>query len=106
MAQDIMVPEIGENVNGAWSSPDRGRGRPVEADQTLLELETDKAVVAIPSPFEGMITEILVERGRQVRSAQVIMPGETDGETAGSPDDTDRRVGSSRRDTEADGHGR
>jgi pyruvate dehydrogenase E2 component (dihydrolipoamide acetyltransferase) len=77
MAQEIRVPEVSEGVTeGTVISVAVAVGDKVEADQTLLELETDKAVVAIPSPFDGTITEIKVSEGDTVAVGAVIMTGE------------------------------
>ncbi len=77
MAQEIRVPEVSEGVTeGTVISVAVAVGDKVEADQTLLEMETDKAVVAIPSPFEGTITEIQVSEGDTVAVGAVIMSGE------------------------------
>ena len=66
MAQEILVPEVSDGVTeGTVISVAVAVGDKVEADQTLLEMETDKAVVAIPSPFDGVITEIKVADSRK-----------------------------------------
>jgi len=86
MAQEIRVPEVSEGVTeGTVISVAVAVGDKVEADQTLLELETDKAVVAIPSPFDGTITEIKVSEGDTVAVGAVIMTGEPGGGT-GAPE--------------------
>jgi len=80
MAQDIIVPEVSDGVTeGTVISLTVAVGDKVEADQTLLEMETDKAVVAIPSPFDGVITEIKVGEGDTVAVGAVIMVGEPAG---------------------------
>ena len=77
MAEEIRVPEVSDGVTeGTIVSLSVAVGDRVEADQTLLELETDKAVVAIPCPFEGRITHIHVATGDRVQVGQVIMEGE------------------------------
>ncbi|BCR02981.1 hypothetical protein DESUT3_00500 [Desulfuromonas versatilis] len=74
MALEIKVPEVSEGVHqGTVVSLAVAVGDRVEADQTLLELETDKAVVAIPSPAAGKITEIKVNEGDEVEVGAVIM---------------------------------
>ena len=84
MTQEIRVPEVSEGVTeGKVISVSVGVGDRVEADQTLLELETDKAVVAIPSPFDGQITDVSVADGDTVQVGQVIMVGEPADESAG-----------------------
>lgn len=56
MAHEFLLPDIGEGLTEAevvsWLIE---VGQPVEVDQPLVELETDKAVVEIPSPFAGVV---------------------------------------------------
>ncbi|HKI51407.1 MAG TPA: biotin/lipoyl-containing protein, partial [Geothermobacteraceae bacterium] len=74
MAIEITVPEVSEGVHqGTVVSVSVAKGDHVEVDQTLLELETDKAVVAIPSPQAGKISEIKVKEGDEVEVGAVIM---------------------------------
>jgi len=74
MAFEITVPEVSEGVTkGTVVSIAVAVGDRVEADQTLLELETDKAVVAIPSPKAGKISEIKVQEGDVVEVGAAIM---------------------------------
>ena len=81
MAQEIIVPEVSDGVKeGTIIALVVAVGDRVEADQTLLEMETDKAVVAIPSPFDGTITEIRVAEGDTIKIGAVIMVGQADGE--------------------------
>lgn len=84
MTQEIRVPEVSDGVTkGQVIGLSVAVGDRVEVDQTLLELETDKAVVAVPSPFTGEITEILVAAGDEVAIGQVVMTGVPEGESAG-----------------------
>ncbi|MBM4131459.1 biotin/lipoyl-binding protein [bacterium] len=85
MAQDIRVPEVSDGVKqGTVISLVVKAGDRVTADQTLLEMETDKAVVAIPAPEAGVITEVLVGEGSVVKIGDVIMKLET-GAAAAKP---------------------
>ena len=78
MIHEIRVPEVSEGVTeGTVVDIAVAVGDRVEVDQTLLELETDKAVIAIPSPFAGKITEIEVASGDSVPIGAVIMAIET-----------------------------
>ncbi len=56
MAHEFRLPDIGEGLTEAeivrWLVPEGGR---VEADQPVVEVETDKAVVEIPSPYAGTV---------------------------------------------------
>ncbi|OIP29571.1 MAG: hypothetical protein AUK47_27115 [Deltaproteobacteria bacterium CG2_30_63_29] len=79
MGKEIRIPEVSDGVvKGTVISVSVAVGDKVEFDQTLLELETDKAVVAIPSPFAGTITEIRVAEGESVAIGAVIMVCETE----------------------------
>jgi pyruvate dehydrogenase E2 component (dihydrolipoamide acetyltransferase) len=83
MAQEIRVPEVSDGVKqGTVISLAVAVGDKVIADQTLLELETDKAVVAIPAPSAGVIVEILVSEGSVAKVGQVIMMLEEKGGAA------------------------
>ena len=74
MKQEIRIPEVAEGVTaGTVVAVTVAVGEMVEADQTLLELETDKAVVAIPTPFAGTISEICVAEGQNIKVGAVIM---------------------------------
>jgi 2-oxoglutarate dehydrogenase E2 component (dihydrolipoamide succinyltransferase) len=61
---DVMVPTLGESVTeatvGSWT---KAVGDTVTADEILVELETDKVSVEVPSPATGVITEILAADG-------------------------------------------
>ncbi len=74
MALEIVVPQVSDGVTfGTVTSLAVVVGDEVTEDQTLLELETDKAVVAIPSPQAGKISEIRVAEGDQAEVGSVIM---------------------------------
>ncbi len=74
MKQEIKIPEVAEGVTGGTVVALKvAVGDQVVFDQTLLELETDKAVVAIPSPLEGQISEIRVAEGAEVEVGSVVM---------------------------------
>lgn len=67
MAIDIKVPNLGESVTEATvASWLKKAGDAVEADEPVVELETDKATLEIPAPQSGVIGEILVEEGEDV----------------------------------------
>ncbi|MFO7811522.1 MAG: dihydrolipoyl dehydrogenase [Pelovirga sp.] len=83
MSVDVVVPQVSEGVtSGTVTAVTVTVGDQVEADQTLIELETDKAVVSIPSPAAGKISEIKVSEGDEVEVGAVIaVLEETDEET-------------------------
>ncbi|MEM1101717.1 MAG: 2-oxoglutarate dehydrogenase complex dihydrolipoyllysine-residue succinyltransferase, partial [Pseudomonadota bacterium] len=66
---DIMVPTLGESVTEATVSTwYKKPGDAVEADEMLLELETDKVSVEVPAPASGVLGEILAEEGATVQA--------------------------------------
>ena len=74
MSLEIIVPEVSDGVTaGTVISITVAVNDNVEEDQTLLELETDKAVVAIPSPAAGVISAIKVAEGDSAAVGSVIM---------------------------------
>lgn len=79
-AVEIVIPELGESVSeGVIAHWLKNDGDVVETDESLLELETDKAMLEIPSQAAGRL-EILVEEGETVGVGDVIAkvhPGET-----------------------------
>lgn len=58
MAREFRLPDIGEGLTEAeivsWLIAE---GDPVESDQPIVEVETDKAVVEIPSPYAGVVLQ-------------------------------------------------
>src|SRR6056297_2343678 len=79
MAMEIVVPQVSDDVTyGTVTSLTVAVGDEVTEDQTLLEMETDKAVVSIPSPQAGKISEIRVEEGDEIEVGSVIMLLEAD----------------------------
>ncbi|QJC38545.1 dihydrolipoyllysine-residue succinyltransferase [Enterobacteriaceae endosymbiont of Donacia fulgens] len=70
---NIIVPELPESINNAiiikwYKQP----GEEVKIDDILLELETDKVVLEIPSTINGLLEKILVKEGEKVKSQQII----------------------------------
>ncbi len=89
MAKDIKIPEIGEKVeSGKVVGVLVSKGDMVDVDDGIIEFETDKAVVEIPSPEKGKITEILVSEGDELKIGDVVARVDTEGK-AGEADDSD-----------------
>ncbi|QJC31642.1 dihydrolipoyllysine-residue succinyltransferase [Enterobacteriaceae endosymbiont of Donacia tomentosa] len=70
---NIIVPELPESVNDAtiiewYKKP----GDIIKVDDILLELETDKIVLEIPSTINGILEKILMQKGEKVKSQQII----------------------------------
>lgn len=71
--KSFMIPELGENINSATIVKLLVKpGDVVEIDQTVLELETDKATIEVPSDVSGTVTELKVNEGDSISIGQVI----------------------------------
>jgi pyruvate dehydrogenase E2 component (dihydrolipoyllysine-residue acetyltransferase) len=81
---DFTLPELGENITAGdvlrvLVKP----GDTVEKDQPVLELETDKATIEVPSSVAGRIADVKVKNGDKVKVGQVILSVE-DGAGSGA----------------------
>ncbi len=73
MSTDIKVPVLPESVSDATiASWHKKAGDAVKRDENLLDLETDKVVLEVPSPVDGVLKEIKFAEGATVTSQQVI----------------------------------
>jgi pyruvate dehydrogenase E2 component (dihydrolipoyllysine-residue acetyltransferase) len=87
MATDFTLPELGENI----AAGDVLRvlvkaGDVLAKDQPVLELETDKATIEVPSSVAGQVKEIKVKAGDKVKVGQTILSVESgDGAVAPAP---------------------
>src|ERR1700722_16083382 len=67
MATEIRVPTLGESITeatvGKWF---KKAGDPVQADEPLVELETDKVTLEVNAPSSGVLSEIAADTGQTV----------------------------------------
>jgi len=78
MNQEIKLPDIADNVVSGFLSRILVKvGDVIQKDQSIIEIETDKAATDIPSPIGGKIVDIKVNTGDEVRVGQTIMVVET-----------------------------
>jgi len=74
MPNTFKLPELGENVEGGDVLRVLvAEGDPVEPDQPVLEIETDKATIEVPSSVGGTVQKIHVKEGDKVKVGQVIL---------------------------------
>jgi pyruvate dehydrogenase E2 component (dihydrolipoamide acetyltransferase) len=74
MAIEFKLPELGENVSAGTIAKILVKvGDTVSKDQSILEVETDKAVAEIPCPAAGKVTAIKVKEGQKVKAGDVIL---------------------------------
>ncbi|MEE9350990.1 MAG: biotin/lipoyl-containing protein, partial [Thiotrichaceae bacterium] len=73
MSIEIRVPQLPESVSdAAIASWLKKVGDTVLAEEPLLELETDKVVLEVPAPHDGILLEIRAEQGVTVLEDEVI----------------------------------
>ena len=73
MAEKITVPTLGESVTEATVSKWlKSQGEQVSADEPLVELETDKVNVEVPSPTSGVLGSIKVKEGETVNVGSLL----------------------------------
>jgi pyruvate dehydrogenase E2 component (dihydrolipoamide acetyltransferase) len=83
MLADVQIPEISENVtSGTVVSLHVRVGDAVKIDEVLIELETDKAVVEIPSTANGIVRDLLVAEGDEIAVGAVIARIDTSAKAA------------------------
>ncbi|MDM9558008.1 2-oxoglutarate dehydrogenase complex dihydrolipoyllysine-residue succinyltransferase [Bordetella petrii] len=83
---DVVVPQLSESVSEAtllsWK---KQKGAAVEADEILIEIETDKVVLEVPAPASGVLAEIVEGDGATVTSGQLIAKIDTAAKAAAEP---------------------
>ncbi len=86
MATEFKLPDLGEGVEaGDVVSVLIAEGDTVEVDQSVLELETDKALVEVPSSVAGTVTKIHVNAGDRVPVGSLLISVE-EGEQQAEPE--------------------
>ena len=83
---DVVVPQLSESVSEAtlltWK---KQPGQAVQADEILIEVETDKVVLEVPAPASGVLSEIVKADGSLVTSGEVLARIDTEGKAAAAP---------------------
>ncbi|WP_119718102.1 dihydrolipoyllysine-residue succinyltransferase [Cognatilysobacter tabacisoli] len=86
MSTEIKVPVLPESVSDATIATwHKKAGDAVKRDENLVDLETDKVVLEVPSPVDGVLKEIKFAEGATVNSQQVIAIVEAGAAAAASP---------------------
>ncbi len=106
MSTELKIPQLPESVADAtivtWH---KAQGDQVRRDEVVVDIETDKVVLEVPSPTDGVIEKISAREGEVVTAGQVIGSiGEGSGDSAGK---RQGNSGGGRKDREArDGGGK
>ena len=86
MASEFKLPELGENVHGGDVLRVLVKaGDSVKSDQPILELETDKATIEVPSSVSGTVGEVKVKPGEKVKVGQTIFTLSGNGASDAAP---------------------
>jgi len=82
MGKEFVFPDLGEGIAEGelvrWLVKE---GDTVKEDQDVAEVETDKALVNIPSPMAGTVEKLCYQEGDQVKVGSVLMVFKEGGET-------------------------
>src|SRR5690554_436459 len=83
---EVLVPQLSESVSEAtlltWK---KQPGEAVEADEILIEVETDKVVLEVPAPSSGVLSEIVKGDGSTVTSSEVLARIDTEATASAAP---------------------
>ncbi len=78
MIEEFRLPELGENIeSGDVVEVLVKKGDKVEKEQILLEIETDKATIEVPSPVAGTVKDIHVKPGQTAEIGQLMLTIDT-----------------------------
>ena len=92
MSEKILVPALGESITEAtiakWL---KNEGDSVEADEPIVELETDKVNLEVPSPVTGVLTEIASKDGSVVEVGSLLGSVSENGENS-SPKEEIKKI--------------
>lgn len=89
MTTTIKLPELGENVDsGELTKILVNVGDAIAKDDPLLELETEKATIEVPSPVSGVVKELHVQQGQKVKVGDALFTIDENGAGAKQKDQT------------------
>src|SRR5713101_6298024 len=85
MLIEIKVPQLSESIAEAtllaWH---KKVGEAVKRDENLIDIETDKVVLELPAPADGVLAKIIKGDGGTVKAGEVIATLDTEGKTSAS----------------------
>ena len=80
MSTEVKLPELGENISaGDLLKLLVKPGDKIQKDQALIEFETDKAAIEVPSPVGGTVSQVHVKEGQKVKVGQLIFSVDENG---------------------------
>lgn len=95
MIKEFHLPDVGEGISEAeivrWLLAE---GAAVKEDQDLVEIETDKAIVTLPSPHSGIVAKLHRQVGEIVKVGDLLVTVEADGAASAPPERANKDAGS------------
>src|ERR1043165_1907598 len=90
---EVKVPQLSESVSEAtlldWHKKE---GEPVKRDENLIDIETDKVVLELPAPADGVLVRILKNAKDSVGSGDVIAQIDTEGKGSVASSSTEKKA--------------
>ncbi|HXF80046.1 MAG TPA: 2-oxoglutarate dehydrogenase complex dihydrolipoyllysine-residue succinyltransferase [Usitatibacter sp.] len=86
MQVEVKVPQLSESISEATLVAWRKKaGEAVARDENLIDVETDKVVLELPAPSDGVLAKIIKKDGDSVTSGEVIAVIDTEGKATAAP---------------------
>lgn len=101
MIKEFKLPELGENIDSAEVVEVLVKvGDTITKDQAILEIETEKATIEVPSTVEGKIIKLNVKSGDKVKVGTIVLVVEEDGKAAETDSKKNKVESTSKTETE------
>jgi pyruvate dehydrogenase E2 component (dihydrolipoamide acetyltransferase) len=79
MIKEVSLPKISENVDSGDVVKVLVKvGDSIDVEQSIAELETDKATFEVPSPIKGKVAEVSIKEGDKVKTGQLLIKVDTE----------------------------
>ncbi len=86
MPVEVKVPQLSESIaSGTLLAWRKQAGEKVQRDETLVDLETDKVILEVPSPADGVLARVIQPEGATVKAGETLAIIETEASAAATP---------------------
>lgn len=86
MPFEVKVPQLSESIaSGTLLAWRKQAGEKVQRDETLVDLETDKVILEVPSPVDGVLARVVQPEGAIVKAGETLAIIETETSAAATP---------------------
>ena len=74
MTKEVTIPALGESITEVMVGEFyKGVGDYIEADENLVEIESEKATMDVPAPVSGVIKEIVLKQGQMANIGDTLV---------------------------------